>query len=387
MIARLVRLLRLGAGVAVLSVLLSRPASAMEIRGGTVTVGPGEIVADDLYASGPTVTVQGTVDGDLVVAAGTLRIVGTVTGDVLAVVGSLEVSGTVGGSVRAAAGRIAVSGSVDRDLVAAASTVTLTASGRIGRDAILTASRTAVVGEVGRDLVVGAGDLVVGGHVRRHLVAEVQDLTIQSGATVDGTITYRSPQAARVEPGATLTGPVQALTPNTAITPLRRGLETALMLLRRFLGLVVLGLLFVWLFPEPVRRGLGLLRDRPLPSLGLGLLVAVLGPVVALLLGLVGLVTGGWWLGLLAFGLYILGLLLGYLLGAIFLGSRLLRPFGPRPPLWLALLLGLLILMILTLVPYADVIITVLVGLLGLGALLQVIWAGGRSPASAAPDR
>jgi predicted acyltransferase (DUF342 family) len=58
---------------------------AIETRGGeNVTIGPDEVVEDDLYVGANIVTVVGTVRGDLVAVGGTVRVDGgTVEGDLI----------------------------------------------------------------------------------------------------------------------------------------------------------------------------------------------------------------------------------------------------------------------------------------------------------------
>ena len=67
------------------SVLAAVPAAAIEFRGGQhVVVGSDEVILDDLYATGETVTVDGKVEGDLIVCGQEVRMNGVVTGDLMA---------------------------------------------------------------------------------------------------------------------------------------------------------------------------------------------------------------------------------------------------------------------------------------------------------------
>ena len=53
-------------------------------NGQTVTIGEDEVIDEDLYLSGETVIMNGTVNGDLVVFATNITINGSVSGDVQA---------------------------------------------------------------------------------------------------------------------------------------------------------------------------------------------------------------------------------------------------------------------------------------------------------------
>ena len=66
----------------VVGMLTAAPAWAVETRqGDRIEVGPGEVVNDDLYAFGNTVTVDGTVEGDLVASGSRVIVNGTVEDD------------------------------------------------------------------------------------------------------------------------------------------------------------------------------------------------------------------------------------------------------------------------------------------------------------------
>jgi hypothetical protein len=82
------------AGPAALGLVLPVSAFAAEVRsGGTVTVGPDEVVNDDLYAFGTNVLVQGIVGGDVIAAGATVSVTGRVTGSVMAAGNSVTVNG------------------------------------------------------------------------------------------------------------------------------------------------------------------------------------------------------------------------------------------------------------------------------------------------------
>ena len=69
--------------LALVGLFAAAPARAADPRGGDqIVIGRDEVVADDLYLVGNTVTIDGTVKGDLVAFASQVTINGTVEGDV-----------------------------------------------------------------------------------------------------------------------------------------------------------------------------------------------------------------------------------------------------------------------------------------------------------------
>src|SRR5207302_8213987 len=86
-----------------IALIVPATALAAEVRSGdTVSIGPNEVVTDDLFVFGNSLVIQGTVNGDVIAAGSNVTIAGHVTGSVMAAGSTLAVSGPVDGSVRLA---------------------------------------------------------------------------------------------------------------------------------------------------------------------------------------------------------------------------------------------------------------------------------------------
>ncbi len=331
-----------------------------KVRSGQDVVVPaGQTVEGNLYVSGGTVRVEGTVTGDLVAAGGQVEVSGEVKNDLLATGGTIDVSGTVDGDARLAGGRLTVSGSIGQDLVLAAGQATVTSSA-----------------QVGQDLVFGAGQMTLDGGVKGSVLGSTPNYT--KNGTVGGTENVTiAEQGTKAEP--------------TAASRLIDGLQ-------RWIGILAVAALALWLLPRILRGTADNVRRRPLPSLGFGvlaiiglvvffvaaLIVAVLPAVVFGLLGLGDLVA------LALFGALTLMVIVGFLffvivtflapaavglaLGALALGDE------PRSRRWLGLVLGLLVVVILTSLPVVGGWLGALVMLLGLGAAVRLAWSRRRRP-------
>jgi cytoskeletal protein CcmA (bactofilin family) len=354
--------------IAFLAVALATlPAAAVQqselggkVRSGQeVTIPAGETVQGDLIASAGRVQIQGRVDGDLLASGGEVTVDGEVTGDVLAAAGSTTISGSgqVGGDLRAGTGQARVDGRVGEDVVLGAGQVT------VARGA-----------QIGGDLIVGAGRLQMDGAVTGSILGGVGNYT-RTG-TVGGS------EQVRVQP------------PEQEPTLTDRGFD----LLRRYVSILVVGLLLLWLLPRFFRGAADAVRGRPLVSLGVGIL-GFIGVIV--LLVLVILVTV-----LLAIGLGLLGL--GSLVGATVFGGTLAAAMvvflffiavafgaqatvglglgrllfrGPRhsfPRAFAALLIGVAVVVGLSAIPVAGGFLEALVVVLGLGALVLLLFPSRR---------
>jgi hypothetical protein len=168
--------------------------------------------------------------------------------------------------------------------------------------------------------------------------------------------------------------------------------------LRRYVSLLVIGVLLLWLLPRVLRGAADAARGRPLVSFGVGILgffavivllvVLILVTVlVAIALGLLGLgsltgvtVFGGILVAATVVFLFLLALgfgaqaTVGLALGRLLFrgeGRSFLAGFG-------ALAVGLLVVVLLAAIPVAGGWIEALLVVLGLGALLLMVRPGRR---------
>ena len=367
---RIILTLRLFAFAGAMLLLLPVQAAAADVRGqNNATIGPGQTITDDLYLFGNTVAMQGTVEGDLVGAGGTVNISGRVTRDLLIAGGTINISGPVDGSVRIAGGNISITGPVTGDVLVAGGTLTLGSEATVGRDLLLAAGTATVSAPVHRNVKLGTGTVTLENTVGGNVTGSVDKLTLASGAKIDGSLDYTSRNAATIDAGATIAGPVTRHTPVTSTTsPGGAGLGF-IGWLRGLIGISLLGLLLVLLFPGFGAKAVEALEHRPGASLGFGAAILVITPIVAIVAFIVGLIVGGWWLALLLFPAYILALALGYVVSGLLIGRWVAHRFDWQlHPAWIVLA-GLFGLAVVGLIPVLGAIVSFIAVLFGLGAL------------------
>lgn len=324
--------------------------------GGEVTIGADETVPHDLYVSGGRVQIDGTIQGDLVVAGGDVEIAGPVQGDLIVAGGNVTVSGPVTGDVRAAGGMVQIEGDVQEDVLVTAGRFTLDTGARVGQDLIFGAGQAAVDGTVTGGVLGSGGNYSSSGTI---------------GGTEDVTI--------NVDEGPTL-------------------VERIIDQLRRYITIILLGLLLLWMAPRLFGAAARLLREQPLPSAGIGLAtIAII--FIALFAMVLTIVIAAIALGWLGFGgllaTTVAGLLLAggvlvfvtmvtafYLADAVVgvtIGRWLLRGEQATRPV-LTLLLGVLIVVVLTAIPYIGAVLQIVAVVFGLGALAWSLWRRGPAP-------
>ena len=370
------RLARVAAAIGFGVCLAALPLSALAAdlrQGNDVTVGGGQTINDDLYAAGGTISVNGTVNGSLIVAAGNVSVAGTVRQDVMVAGGSVTINGKIGGSVRAAGGNVTVNGPVGQDLVVAGGTITVGSGGSIGRDLVLTAGNASDDAPVARNVVVRSGTLTIRKLVGFNVTGRVDHLTLD-GAMVAGNLDYTSGDEVQLINGARVAGTTTRHQP-----PASNAGNNFLNWLRALVGIVAFGLIFLFLFPRLSGRSIDMLRAEPWVSLGIGAAILLVTPIVALLLFIIGIFIGGWWIAVLGMAIWLLVLITGYVVSAFLVGRMGFAQLG-----WgsyhdaLALAAGLLVLAILTVIPYIGWLIGLAAVVFGAGAFGLSVTAWGR---------
>jgi cytoskeletal protein CcmA (bactofilin family) len=331
--------------------------------GREVVVPAGETVQGDLIASAGTVRIDGRVDGDLVASGGTVTVAGTVTGDALVAAGSTTISGQVDGDLRVGAGQARIEGRVNEDVLLGAGQATVASGSQIGGDLIFGTGRMQMDGAVAGSVLGSTGNYTRGGSVGD---SERVNLAEPAGEQREPTLADRLLDA-----------------------------------VRRYVSLLVIGVLLVWLLPRLVRAAADSARRRILPSLGFGVL-GFIGVIIGLVLLLLVTILVAVVLGLLSLGsLTGITLFAGLLVAAIVvflfvlaiafaaqavvglaLGRLVVRGEGHSFGSTLgALAVGLLVVVLVAAIPVVGGWLEALLVLVGLGALLLMARPGRRRQA------
>ena len=361
----------LGTGLLLLT--LAAPALAADIHeGDSVVIGPDQVVNDDVYAFGSNVQILGTVNGDVFAAGNSVTVSGVVTGSVFAAGNMVAVTADVRHAVHAAGNTVAISGPVAGDAMLATGTLTMAPGATIGRDLLLATGTANVVAPVGRDVKAAVGDLTLASPVGGDVQAQVTTLRLADGARIDGSLTYTSGNDAIIAPGASVGAGVQHLLPQAQTQPTQPIVAPGWSVvdwLKGLVGLAVIGLLFTLLVPRFSANTLAVARTRYWASLGIGFALFVGVPLLAVMVFVLGIIIGGWMLGLALLAMYAIACAVGYAFAAMFTGNlavQLLR----QPPQHLAwnLVEGLAVLGLIGLIPVVGGIVVFLACIFGLGA-------------------
>ncbi len=282
--------------------------------GGNTTVESGQTVDDlALFGCNGTIRSGGTVRGDVVVFGGNLTV---------------DSGGQVNGNIAVFGGAASVGGTVNGDVAIAGGSVNL-----------------------GSTAVVNGSVRVAGGSLNR-----------AEGATIHGGVTQENnPRVPPIVWPTVITRTFPSDGVGFAAFDFFRNVITAL-------ALAALGALLVVFFPQPTRRVMETAQNQIGPSLGTGCLTMLVTPVLLILLAItiIGIPVTVI-LAIVAAAAWIFGwIAIGYLAGEKILEALKVRDIVPI----LAVVVGVLILAVLTFVPCLGGLLGLLIGALGLGAVV-----------------
>jgi hypothetical protein len=419
-----------GALVAALAVLLlagAGPARAFDVRSGdTVVIAADQVVTDDVYVAANEFRLEGTIQGDLVVAARLVTINGLVEGDVIAAGQVVRVNGAIADDARlvGAALILGEGAQVADDLLSLAYSLETIAGSAAGGTLAFVGSQALLAGAVAEEAMLAGSAVELRGEVQGSAHVNVSGsgnrppfspfvfmpgvpalpavrpgLTVDPAARVGGDLVVSGDEgaiAAGTVAGQVIRDPAaQAPAEQTPpASPGARLLNWLAGAARRLIVLLLVGLLVLWLAPNLARGAAAALRERPLPSAGWGLLALIGVPLAVLLVGagalilalLLNLVTlgalagvvaaaGVWLAGALVLALvvgvgYLAHVVVSYVLGRWMLG-RINSPAADSR-LW-PLLLGVIVVVALTALPFVGWVFSLAIVVLGLGALILVL--------------
>ncbi len=397
-------------------------AFAGEVRSGeNVHIAADELIENNLYVFATTFVLDGVVKGDVLVAAQTITLNGSIEGDLIAAAQTITLNGTISDDARLGATAVILGpkARVGDNLSTGAYSLETRQESRVEGDLSFAGRQALLAGDIAQDVLLGAYGLALQGTVGGSLEASLAEpgttvsfdpsrfipnlpplpsvaagLNLGSNAHIGGNLVLSSPMTSN-DFAKKVFGDVRFEEPSptpTAVNPFW-------LHLRRYLALAVIGLVLLWLGRGFVPRAAEQLQEHPWTSLGFGAITLVGFPLaLATLLGLIvllaialGLMSLGNLTGVLLLGsapilltlATFFGLTLTYLtqivmayFGGKWLLMRLNSEWAKQP--YVALLIGLIIVVVLTTLPYFGVLVALAIVLFGLGALWLLWRSGGR---------
>ena len=241
----------------------------------------------NVYLGGSAVQTVEPVGGDLFASGGRVSVSHDVQHDAMLAGGDVQVRSHIGQDLRAAGGQVALSGEVAGDTMLAGGNVEVTADARLGGRTWLAGGNIVLAGTAARDVKAYGGKVTISGEVGSDLRVVAEELVLAPTAIVRGNLHYVTRRPARIEPQAQVLGRIthEPAPPREEPVPQRRSpAGTAWTGLTGWLGLIVAGALWVLLCPAVSARARTRLSAQPWLALGVGLLVLLAVPPLAVML-------------------------------------------------------------------------------------------------------
>ncbi len=353
-----------------LLVALPRPAAATEFRkGDSVEVKKEEAIKGDFYGTGNHIRIEGTVDGDVFAFGQQVDVPGHVTGDLICFCQSSRITGQIDGNIRAFTNNITISGNVDKSVTAFDETFTLDTNGKIGHTLTDFSKSLTMDGKVGGDLLGFCAFGTVSGNIGGDLRVKGDSLTIASGAVVEGKSSFEGHKPPDVSSGAKLASPMQfkqtehkSQMDRTGSYYVWRGIWTATYIL---FGLVLFGLL------PNFARETSEMGESYGASFGLGVLVLFGVPIAAII---VCCTVIGLFVGISTLLFWFVVLLAAQVVVGTIVGKWIMGPTSEFWPLVGRMAVGVILVRIVTSVPFIGGWAKFVVILWGMGAISLALY-------------
>ena len=344
-----------------------------------IYVGEDEIVNDNYYAFGNTVTIDGIINGDLFAFGKSVTVNGDVIGDVIAGGDTITLNGIVEGNIRVAGSNVDINSQVTRNVHAFGGAVTIGSNSDIGWTLTTGATAVDIRGTIHGNVLGYGGNFLVGANISNNATFTYDTesvLTILDSTTINGDLTYTSEQTADIEQGATIEGQTvhQIPTPSVQRTGLYLGSLWFVFKLVALFALLFAGVLVISLFPKELIGVIGVSKARPAKSLLTGLITVIVTPfaILILFISLIGIPVG-----LIMLALYLIILFLVKIVIGTLIGQSIIRLFkknsSETPPLIWPMLLGTTLFYAVTNIPFIGWLLGMVGVIWGFGAIVEHI--------------
>lgn len=345
--------------------LLPSVTSGSDFRAGEqLVIAKDQVINDDLYFAGNSITVDGIINGDLIAAGADIKVSGTINGGLIAAAGTVIINGNVTNDIRVAGGTVEIGGNVGDNVIVFAGNLISGKDASIGRDLTIGAGNAVIDGMVKGNINGGGGNVELTGTTKGNVTLDLDDdFKLSPGAKIEGNLEYTSPKQAEISGIVTgkttyMEKPVKEKETESRITGEILG----------YLWLLLIGILFFVLAPQVSQKISENVPVNPLKNLLWGILFLIVTPILAiiLLITVIGLPVGLILLAVYIIEIYISRIFVGYWIGQYIL-KKLNREMRYKA---LVLASGLVVVVIGINLPILGTFIHFVIIIFGLGAIV-----------------
>jgi hypothetical protein len=338
----------------------------------SLTVSTNTVTTNELWQSADLIDFQGTARQDLFLLADQLKLGGTFDDDVWGGAASAQFTGTSKGSVRLAAHKSAtIDGQIGQNLIVAVpnlnnSTIRISENSAVTGSAFCFGDNVIFEGTA-NDLTIYANKITLGGEVTGDVLLVASDIIVMNKAKIGGDLNYISSKELLVHDSVQLGGEIKAVP-----LPVKPGAGIKQRLITQcyfFVAALLVMLPFLNLCPTYIANAVALFRLKPWRCLLVGFASMFIVPLICAtlcgsLIGLpLGLIIGCWYATLIYLSKIVFALIFGVII------FRWKKVPSPRNTVTAAIV-GLLLIYLLTIVPFMKGPIWLMTAMYGTGALI-----------------
>lgn len=345
---------------------------------GNVTLSGSE-THRNLYTAGNTVFINSPIQGDIFVAGNTITLESGVEDDVVAAGNNIVLNGEINGDVRVAGGTITINSRVRGDILVAGGTVLLTEKSYVGGDLVAAGGTLTVDGQVSGNAKLGGGTILINNGINGKVEVNAdKSLTIGSKAVIPQAIEYKGMREAVVEDGAQIGTinfeRIERRAQENHFGKMMAGLFSIIFLIK-VVALILFGLLLMKLFPRTSRESVAYVGRSAWMNALIGFLTLIVGPVVVIILAVTFI---GFYIAAAAFLAWLILLLFSFVTGSVFVGAWVLKQLSASRTDamydWKALVVGVLVVSIVTIIPVIGAIACFALLIVAYGGLIRQVY-------------
>ncbi len=349
------------------------------LKAGESLIIEGQVKGDVILAGG-LITLQGDIDGDVYLAGANLTLNGSVHGNVYAVGSNIAINGPVTGSVWAAGNNVVVNSQVGKNANLFGANVILGEESQVAWDASGFGAAVSFNGRINRHANLFGAALLIAGQVDGDVYAEMEEegsLSLSPQAVVQGNLTYKAvdSQQLSLHGSAQINGQTSYVPLDTQVIIGQQQLEAMIMSflasiwLVMFLGCLAVGILYLILFNKLSTEMVVRMKQEFWSTLGWGTAVFFVTPFILfiLMMTVIGLP-----LSFILLGIYCLLFYLGTVMASMAVGDWIIKKTVQKDQVHLIwkFMLGLVLINILTLIPWIGWLFRLIMILWGMGGLV-----------------
>ncbi len=326
-------------------------------------------IDDDLYIGGIKSTINNNIDGDLIIGGIKVKINSKIKEDLNVIAAQLSINGEVGDDVRIAGGEVQINGNIKGDLFVASETLDILEGAIIFEDSYLLVTDISINGNSNGDMKIFGNNVYFNGKIKGNVnFLNVNNIQFGPKAKIQGNLSYRS--ASKIDiPKGVVQGKIHYK--NSIIKDDQKKILSAIYQfpLFSFFSSLMFGLFILWIFRYGVIQSVKTSYESPLKNIGIGILIIILVPIVALIFLFTSI---GIPLAIILLCIWMILLYFGKIMAAMLIGFKILKNDKKSPFVksFVAFGLGDLLYTLVGMLPRIGPLINLIIILMALGGIV-----------------